>query len=424
MGGRSKQRWFARWVKRLLAWWARVWSRLQGPTRGMSVNSPSNFPITSNPPSSQSQTQVHQDATGNQNVVVGVIEAGARLTVNYGAAPLPSGDPNPFGVPYQRNVFFRGRQAALQRLHQQLNQATTAAITQVQAISGLGGIGKTQTAVEYTYRYYADERVYDTVLWVKAETEITLATDFANIARQLALPAAQRTQEEQIPAVKAWLANHANWLLVFDNADRPEWLLPFWPNNPSGRVLITSRASLFDVVGITQPLVLDVLSLTEACELLFARTAYERTEANQQAAAAINQELDGLPLALEQASAFMRNRRISLSTYLSTYRNRGLTQLDEVKAQIGQYPSSVMRTWALNVQAVSEERPEALELFKFSALLGPDEIPYFLLSKGAIQLGEPLASYLQHEDVDEMVLALSLLLEPLSQYSLIKWLPG
>ena len=234
---------------------------------------------------------------------------------------------------------------------------------------------------------------------------------------------AQGTQEEQIRAVQAWLANHSHWLLIFDNADHPQWLLPFLPNNPQGRILLTARATLFDSLGITQPLVLDVLLPAAACDLLFARTGYECTEVNQQAAVAINQELDGLPLALEQASAFMRRQRIPLPIYLATYRKRGLSQLEAAKAQTGQYPSSVLRTWALNVQAVSEEQPEALELFKFSAFLAPDEIPYFLLSKGAVKLGKPLASHLQREDADEMTLAFSHLLEPLSQYSLIKWLP-
>ena len=421
MGRHSRQGWLARLVKRLLSWLCSGWRRFRGQRRTSSAFPRASVPETHEPPPPP-QTQVEQSLTGDRNVGIGVVEAGAQVTVTYGAAPLPTGELNPFGVPYPRNKFFTGRREVLKQLHQQLNHETTAAITQVQAISGLGGIGKTQTAVEYAYCYHYDERVYDTVLWVKAETEVALATDFANLARQLALPVAQSTQEEQIPAVRAWLARQNGWLLIFDNADRPEWLLPFLPSNPLGRVLITSRATVFDQVGITQPLVLDVLSPIEACNLLFARTKYERSEENRIAAAAINQELDGLPLALEQASAFMVRKRIQLPIYLTTYRKRGLPQLEESPAQTGQYPSSVLRTWAMNVQAIAAEQPAALELFRFSAFLAPDEIPYHLLLAGAANLGERLADYLQQEDADEIMLALSRLLEPLSQYSLINWI--
>ncbi|NEQ48649.1 MAG: tetratricopeptide repeat protein, partial [Leptolyngbya sp. SIO3F4] len=420
MGQQSRSGWLTWLIKQLLARWSRVWSRLRGRRRVASVLSQSPVPATVATSSPPTQTQVEQTLIGDRNVGIGVVETGAQVMVTHGAAPLPTGEPNPFGVPYPRNPYFTGRQTALKQLHQQLHSETTAAITQV-AISGLGGIGKTQTAVEYAYRYHYDEQVYDTVLWVKAETEAALATDFANITRQLALPVAQCPQEEQIPAVRAWLANHAGWLLIFDNADHPEWLLPFLPQNPQGRILLTSRASVFDEIG-AEPLVLEVLSLAEACDLLFTRTGYERTEENQTAATAINQELDGLPLALEQAAAFMVHRRVSLPLYLRTYRKRGLSQLEEARAKTGQYPSSVLRTWALNVQAISEEQPAAIELFKFSAFLAPDEIPYRLWITGSAHFGEQLAGYLQKEDADEIILALSQLLEALSQYSLIKWI--
>ena len=336
---------------------------------------------------------------------------------------VPSGDPNPFEIPYQRNRYFTGRQSVLERLHQQLNHATTAAITQVQAISGLGGIGKTQVAVEYAYRYHYDQSTYDIVFWVKADTEANLTTDFANLAKQLALPVAKGTQDEQIPDVKDWLDKHDNWLLIFDNADTPDWLIPLMPNNPKGKVIITSRATVFDQLGIDTPLALDVLPPEDAINLLFRRTGYGRTAASSVAATDINQELGGLPLALEQASAFMLRRRIGFRTYLNAYRKRGLPQLEQTKAKTGQYPSSVLKTWVINFQAVLEESLAASELLKFSSFLAPNDIPYRILIKGSAHLGKPLKTCLQCEDDDDALLQLSELLEPLSQYSLVRWEP-
>ena len=176
----------------------------------------------------------------------------------------PTVDANPFGVSYLRNAFFTGRESVLEQIHTRLNQETTTVIIQVQAISGLGGIGKTQTAVEYAYRYYYDQKSYDYVFWVKADTESNLITDFAGLANQLTLPVAQGTQGEKKSAVRAWLANNNNWLLVFDNADMPDWLAPLMPNNPKGKVLITSRADSFDQIGIKMPITLDVMSSEES----------------------------------------------------------------------------------------------------------------------------------------------------------------
>lgn len=372
------------------------------------------------------------ESLSNRNLSVGgdvdgsVLNTGDGNTFNIFHPPsIPAGDPNPFGVPYQRNSYFTGRESVLARLHEQLTQSAVTAVTQVQAISGLGGVGKTQTAVEYAYRYHYDQRTYAMVFWVKANTEANIATDFAGIANQLALPVSQSTQAEKIPAVQAWLSTHHDWLLIFDNADTPDWLAGFMPTNPQGRVLVTSRASILDQIGIRSPIALDVLSSDEAIDLLFERTGYERTDTNLTAGTELNRELDGLPLALEQASAFIVRQRIDFATYLRTYRKRGLSQLEKEKAKTGQYFSSVLKTWTINFEAVTAENPAASALLELSAFLAPDAIPYCILIAGADHLGDLLTNYIGHDgnDCEERQLALCELLALLSQYSLINWDP-
>ena len=365
------------------------------------------------------------------NVSGEVIQIGSGNVINQTTvlpAPPVAGTVNPFGVPYQRNRYFSGRETVLSQLHEQLMRTGAAAMTQVQAISGLGGIGKTQTAVEYAYRYYYDQPDYETVFWVKADTEVNLASDYAAIAAQLALPGVDTLQQEQqIAAVRTWLNTHRNWLLIFDNADEPDWLTDWMPTTPNGKVIVTSRASVFDQIGIERPIALDVLSEAEALTLLFERSGIPRTETAEAEAISLNQELGGLPLALEQASAYIAQQRISFGRYLRAYRKQGLTHLEKERAKTGRYPSSVLKTWQLNIAAVSEANPAATALLELSAFLAPDEIPERIVIAGAAhfraELGKYLQSQVQDEETAEEDVSLSLreLLALLSQYSLVRW---
>ncbi|MGZ6387205.1 MAG: hypothetical protein ACXWOL_17485 [Ktedonobacteraceae bacterium] len=133
-------------------------------------------------------------------------------------------------VPYARNPYFTGRDTILHDLHEALNKDSATAIIQGHAIYGLGGIGKTQTAVEYTYRYRTEYRY---IFWVRAETEVALQAGFVEFAKLLNLPEHNATNPaETIQAVKHWLEHNEKWLLVFDNADTPELLKTYYPRTP------------------------------------------------------------------------------------------------------------------------------------------------------------------------------------------------
>src|SRR3954454_19696493 len=108
----------------------------------------------------------------------------------------------------------------------------------MEAISGLGGIGKTQTALEYAYRFRQD---YTAVLWVTAETEETLSAGFSAIAQLLQLPEMDRPEQDAVrKAVLRWLKSQDQWLVVGDNADSPELLKAYLPRQHRGHVLLTS----------------------------------------------------------------------------------------------------------------------------------------------------------------------------------------
>ena len=157
----------------------------------------------------------------------------------FGKPPEEWGNANPrwSNVPFPRNRYFTGREHILQTLHDVLMMERNVAL--IQAISGLGGIGKTATAIEYAHRY-AEE--YEAVLWVRADSE-TLDSDYASLAAVLELPERhERNQPRMVEAVKHWLQHHDSWLLILDNAYDLKRIPDYLPGNFKGAVLLTTRA--------------------------------------------------------------------------------------------------------------------------------------------------------------------------------------
>ncbi|MEM8717361.1 MAG: toll/interleukin-1 receptor domain-containing protein [Cyanobacteria bacterium P01_G01_bin.4] len=327
----------------------------------------------------------------------------------------------PWNMPYERNAFFTGREAVLQALHQQLNQDKAVALSQIQAVSGLGGIGKTQTAVEYAYRHRED---YQAVFWVRAETDLELRTGFVEIARLLNLPQKDaQAPNDTIKAVKQWLESNPGWLLIFDNADHPEQLNPFRPRQGQGHILVTSRAQTFDTLGIARPVSLQKMPSQEAESFLFTRTGREADgSVEPSAVTTLAAELGYLPLALEQAGAYILAQQISFQGYLKSYRKRRLSLLEKSGPITGDYPESVATTWSLNFSEVAATSEATADLLKVSAFLSPDAIPYEVFERGASQLGEELATALAEMSDDPIVFVEAL--APLTRYSLVRTEPS
>jgi len=251
--------------------------------------------------------------------------AGVQVPASAGGEPV-------FLVPFERNAAFTGRKDVLAELDRTLLQNGTGALSQTAGIAGLGGVGKTQTAVEYAYRH---RHQYTAVLWVVAESEATLASGYAEMARRLGLAAATEQKQTAVrDAVKGWFEQQEGWLLVFDNADTPALVKSYLPRQHRGCVLLTSRAHTLQELGVRGPVYLDTLLPEEACAFLFTRTERDPavlSEGERNAAKTLAQELGYLPLALEQAAAYLVEKAAGFASYLASYRKRRLQLLESSK---------------------------------------------------------------------------------------------
>ena len=306
-----------------------------------------------------------------------------------------SSKPSPlWNVPYHRNKFFTERDDTLQILHRELQLQDAVALSQPQAITGLGGIGKTQMALEYAYRYGS---TYAAVLWVQADSPASLVSSFVDLAHVLNL--SERDEQDQnmiVEAVQRWLRLHADWLLIFDNMDDPGAAEQFVPKAISGHLLFTTRAQALNNIAWCveiQPMKPDIgaLLLLRRAEILALQATLEQADKeDSMLASEISGELDGLPLALDQAGAYIKAEACSLNDYLSLYRTRRQHLLQQRGSVDEKYPHSVATTWNISFDKVQHSRPAAAELLNFCAFLAPDAIPETIITKGAIHLGDVL----------------------------------
>jgi len=152
-------------------------------------------------------------------------------------------------VPQQQDMFFTGRDEVFRSLRELLVPGSTTALTQ--AISGLGGIGKTHTAVEYAYRFH---QAYEAVLWLQADSWETLVSACTLLADELAL-SEQKEADQVVAQVQRWLRTHRSWLLILDNVEHPQQILPrFVPTQHHGSVMITTRVHDVEPLASTQML--------------------------------------------------------------------------------------------------------------------------------------------------------------------------
>jgi hypothetical protein len=234
------------------------------------------------------------------------------------------------------------------------------------ALCGLGGAGKTSVAVEYAYRHLDQVGV----AWqFPAEDATVLAAGFGELAAQLGVRGLADARDP-VASVHAVLARFAApWLLIFDNAADMASVAAFLPPAGPGRVLITSQ----NVNWPGQPLSIPMLDLDVAAGFLASRTG----DPDWQAARDLAGVLGGLPLALEQAAAYVQAVGDSLTGYLALFRQRRAELL--ARGEPTGYSKTVASTWALAFDRLQHTAPGAVGLLRLLAFCAPEAIPLRLL---------------------------------------------
>jgi tetratricopeptide (TPR) repeat protein len=315
--------------------------------------------------------------------------------------PTRHGGPLVSNLP-ARNPSFTGRADLLDQLHQRLHPGQAAAVVQVQAqaLHGLGGVGKSQLAIEYAYRHTSG---YDLVWWVAAEQPAAIPGQLVALARRLGLPE-HTEQPETVHALWDALRQRDRWLLIFDNAEHPADLRPWWPPN-FGWVLVTSRNPTWTGLAATLPV--DVLPRADAVALLQRRLGRADPALDRLAGA-----LGDLPLALEQAAAYLEETASTPGEYLDLLGThaRELFALGRpaTTAQI------ITTTWAVSLQQLRQHAPAAEDLLVLCAFLAADDIPRALPAEQATLLPKRLAATVADP------LGYQLTIAALRRYSLIK----
>ncbi|MER5467340.1 FxSxx-COOH system tetratricopeptide repeat protein [Streptomyces sp. NPDC002685] len=286
-----------------------------------------------------------------------------------------------------RNSSFTGRDVILDRVRDQLGSGISVVLPQPQALYGLGGVGKTQVALEYVHRFMAD---YDLVWWISAEDPANVVSSLAELAARIGAPSGEDISLASQEAVQM-LARGAptkRWILVFDNADDPAQLVRHFPVGGGGHILVTSRNQSWAQQGTS--LALDVFQREESVEHLTRRASGLSVDEADRVAFAVGD----LPLAVEQAAAWLAETATPIEEYLRRLTEQTTEVLD--LSQPVDYPETVAATWNISISRLRERSPASVRLLQLCAFLAPEPISSHLLySKEMIDALRPYDPALQ-----------------------------
>jgi tetratricopeptide (TPR) repeat protein len=261
------------------------------------------------------------------------------------------------------NANFTGRHELLKQLGERLGAGTTAVLPA--ALHGMGGIGKTQMAVEYIYRHLRD---YDIVWWISASRPTQISRSLTELAVRLKVSGAEEAATAVPAALEALRLGqpHRRWLLVFDSAEDPELVRPFFPAGGPGQILVISRNPNW--AGIARTLEVAEFQRDESVNLL----RRHRKELTREDAGLIAEKLGDLPLAVEQAGTWLAETGMQVGDYLRLFDEK-LAEILDTSAP-NDYEVSVAAAWNVTFDLLQDRNPGAHQLLQVCAFLAREPI--------------------------------------------------
>ncbi|KAF3481171.1 kinesin light chain [Arthroderma uncinatum] len=331
--------------------------------------------------------------------------ANGGFQVGYNTGPInthihhperPATPPSPCStIPFLRDRDFVVRQTILDQINEKATPGFWAALV------GLGGVGKSQLAIEHGYRI-RDQRPETWVFWVYASNSARFEESYREIAERAKIPKRDET-DNILKLVYDWLCNHGRkWVIILDNADEPDFLLKpgpsdqgqsngrglitYLPKAQNGSVLITtrSRQAALQLVGESDIIPVEPMDETHAIALL--RTKLGSTT-NDGSLANLAEALEFMPLAIAQAAAYISQRapRVSVEQYFEKFQKSDSRKTSLLSFEGGKIrrdtdaKNSVITTWQISFEHIRERRRSATDLLSYMSFFDRQGIPEFML---------------------------------------------
>jgi tetratricopeptide (TPR) repeat protein len=303
-------------------------------------------------------------------------------------------------IPITVALHFLGRDQDIAAIDTALKgKRSRAAITT--ALHGLRGVGKTTLAAAYAEQHRDS---YRATWWIRAETIPTMRADLVGLGVRLGWVDPDEKEEPALVAVLERLRDEGDGiLLVYDNANNANEIAPYMPHAGVAHIIVTSNAPNWS--GVAAAVEIEKWPKEIGADYLVAQTG-RRSE--RDAALELSTALDGLPLAHEQAAAYCARTGLSLADYRRKFEAEPTKFLDAEKDASPGYHNrrTAAKTFALAIDEAARLHPAAEPLIVYAALLAPEPIPLFLFAEAREEFGEPLASALADDGLDEAVAAL------------------
>ncbi|KAL8742599.1 MAG: hypothetical protein Q9190_004939 [Brigantiaea leucoxantha] len=371
-------------------------------------------------------TQIQRDAISSAKDLVGALFPAPPLPPSYQLG-LNLGD-----APQIVEQLFVGREDELAHLYRWLSPSSEE--QNVVAISGLGGMGKTQLGLRFARQHH---QRYSAVIWLNASSEVTLKAAYVSLAQRIRRHNQQSEtrrgevmeqlkEEQTVQLVRQWLSQAENktWLLMFDNYDDPRLpgirsttgydIRSFFPYSTQGSILITTRSSRITFAKLVRLRKFD--DLNQSLAVLTRRSGRQAQEDVD--AKKLAKRFDGLPLALATAGDYISQTADSFGDYFQMY-EQSWDELAENSDGLMEYDDRTLySTWNLSLKQVAAQDPQAAELFRLMGYLGNADLWYELFRKGARSVPDWFYNITKSKARFNKAMA------TLHSYSLIEAMPG